>query len=1422
MPTFNNKENKVKSNFSTISISLASPEDISARSCGEVLKPETVNYRTYKPERDGLFCEKIFGPTKDYECYCGKYKRIRYRGIVCDRCGVEVTEKKVRRERMGHIALTVPVAHIWYFKSAPNKISALLGLPAKKLESVIYYEKYIVVNPGDSGLEKMDLLSEDEYLDVLARLPENDELPFDDPRKFVAKMGAEGIYDLLKETDIEGLSKELRVKMLNETSQQRKADHLKRLGVVKWFMESRNINRPEWMIMKVIPVIPPDLRPLVPLDGGRFATTDLNDLYRRVIIRNNRLKKLIEIKAPEVILRNEKRMLQEAVDSLFDNSKKSSAVKSESNRALKSLSDSLKGKQGRFRQNLLGKRVDYSARSVIVVGPELNMHECGLPKFMAAELYKPFIIRKLIERGIVKTVKSAKKIVDRKDPVIWDILENVMKGHPVLLNRAPTLHRLGIQAFQPRIIEGKAIQLHPLACTAFNADFDGDQMAVHLPLGNAAVMEAQLLMLGSQNILNPANGTPITVPSQDMVLGLYYITKVRPGAKGEGMNFYGPEEVIVAYNEKAIDMHAEIGVRLPVDKMDPSKGYEIKKTTAGRIIVNQYVPDEVPYVNEILGKKSLRKIITEVIKSTGVTRTAQFLDDIKNLGYDQAFRAGISFNLGDVIIPAEKASLIEEGYKQVEEVKNNYAMGFITNNERYNKVIDLWGAIDNKLTKIVEKQISADQQGFNPVYMMLDSGARGSTQQIKQLCGMRGLMAKPQKSGAAGAEIIENPIISNLKEGMTVLEYFISTRGARKGMADTALRTADSGYLTRRLVDVSHDVIITEEDCGTLRGLIATAIKNKDEIIESLGERILGRTSVHDIFNPLTGELIIKAGEEIREATANLIEIRSVLTCESRKGVCAKCYGRNLATSRMVEKGEVVGVIAAQSIGEPGTQLTLRTFHVGGTASSTAADSSIVAKYDGKLVFEELRTIQKVGEDGSVQEIVVSRMTEVSIIDENTGITYSHYDVPYGSKLYFKDGDTIKNGDLLCEWDPYNAITIVETAGKVQFDNLIEGVTFREEAADEFAVNKDKVIIESRDKTKNPSILILDDEGNQIRQYNLPVGAHLIANNGDKVNVGDVIIKIPRAIGKSSDITGGLPRVTELFEARTPSSPAILAEINGEVLMGKVKRGNREIIVKNKSGVEKHYLVPLTKQILVQENDYVKAGTRLSDGGISPTDILNILGPVKAQDYIVNEVQAVYRLQGVKINDKHFEIIVRQMMRKVEIDEPGDTRFLEQQVVDKLEFMEENDRIWGKKVVVDAGDSQNLQPGQIVTARKLRDENSMLKRRDLKPVSVRDAVPATSTQILQGITRAALQTSSFMSAASFQETTKVLNEAAINGKVDRLEGMKENVICGHLIPAGTGQREFDKVIVGSKEEYDRMLANKKTVLDYAVDDKVEE
>ena len=1413
MPTFN-KENKVKSNFERISIALASPEDIKERSSGEVLKPETVNYRTYKPERDGLFCEKIFGPTKDYECHCGKYKRIRYRGIVCDRCGVEVTEKKVRRERMGHIELTVPVAHIWYFKSAPNKIAALLGIAAKKLESVIYYEKYIVIRPGVSEMAKLDLLSEDEYLDFYAQHPEQYNMPADDPDKFVAGMGAEAIYELLKEIDVDALAKELRHKMVKETSQQRKAEALKRLSIVKWFQESKGINRPEWMILKVIPVIPPDLRPLVPLDGGRFATSDLNDLYRRVIIRNNRLKRLIEIKAPEVILRNEKRMLQEAVDSLFDNSKKSNAVKSEANRTLKSLSDSLKGKQGRFRQNLLGKRVDYSARSVIVVGPELKMHECGLPKFMAAELYKPFIIRKLIERGIVKTVKSAKKIVDRKDAVIWDILENVMKGHPVLLNRAPTLHRLGIQAFQPKMIEGKAIQLHPLACTAFNADFDGDQMAVHLPLGNAAILEAQLLMLGSHNILNPANGTPITVPSQDMVLGLYYITKARPGVKGEGMNFYGPEEVIIALNEKAIDIHASINVRLPKDKLHPEAGTEMLKTTPGRIIVNQLVPQEVPYINDVLGKKSLRKIISNVIKYTGVARTAQFLDDIKDLGYNMAFRGGLSFNLGDVIIPEEKKALIDNGYNTVESIKANFSMGFITNNERYNKVIDLWSSIDNQITGIVEKQISSDQQGFNPVYMMLDSGARGSTAQIKQLCGMRGLMAKPQKSGGQGAEIIENPIISNLKEGMSVLEYFISTHGARKGLADTALKTADAGYLTRRLVDVSHDVIINEEDCGTLRGLVATAIKSKDEIVESLGERILGRTSVHDIFNPLTGELIIPAGEEITEDIANLIEslpieqveIRSVLTCESRKGVCAKCYGRNLASGRMVERGEVVGVIAAQSIGEPGTQLTLRTFHVGGTASSTASENSIISKYNGKLEFEELRTIERVSEDG-VQDVVVSRTTEVRIVDENTGITYSQYDVPYGSILYKKDGAAVKKGDLICEWDAYNAITIIETAGKVRFDSMIDGVTFREEMADEYSLNRDKVIIESRDKSKNPTINIVDEFGESKKQYNLPVGAHVMVEDGDDVKVGDIIIKIPRAIGKSSDITGGLPRVTELFEARNPSNPAIVSEINGEVIMGKIKRGNREIIIKNRSGLEKHYLVPLTKQILVQENDYVKAGTRLSDGAVSPTDILNILGPIKVQEYIVNEIQEVYRLQGVKINDKHFEIIVRQMMRKVQINDPGDTEFLPEELVDKWLFMDTNDNIYGKFYVMDAGDSQTYEEGDIITAREMRGENSSLERQGLKMMVLREAKPATASQVLQGITRAALKTNSFMSAASFQETTKVLSEAAIRGRVDTLEGLKENVICGHSIPAGTGQKQYQELLVAPASEGQKNLAD---------------
>ena len=1418
------KDNKIKSNFSKISIGLASPEEILENSSGEVLKPETINYRTYKPERDGLFCERIFGPVKDYECHCGKYKRIRYKGIVCDRCGVEVTEKKVRRERMGHIQLVVPVAHIWYFRSLPNKIGYLLGLPTKKLDAIIYYERYVVIQPGvkRDSLAVYDLLSEEEYLEVLDNLPKDNQLLDDtDPEKFIAKMGAEAIYDLLARLDLDELSYELRHRANTDGSQQRKSEALKRLQVVESFRASKMRNRPEWMILKVVPVIPPELRPLVPLDGGRFATSDLNDLYRRVIIRNNRLKRLMEIKAPEVILRNEKRMLQEAVDSLLDNSRKSSAVKTDANRPLKSLSDSLKGKQGRFRQNLLGKRVDYSARSVIVVGPELKMHECGLPKNMAAELYKPFVIRKLIERGIVKTVKSAKKIVDRKEPVVWDILEHVMKGHPVLLNRAPTLHRLGIQAFQPKMIEGKAIQLHPLACTAFNADFDGDQMAVHLPLGNEAILEAQMLMLGAHNILNPANGAPITVPSQDMVLGLYYITKLRPGAKGEGLVFYGPEEAEIAYNEGKVTLHSK--VKVMVKDLDENGNIVevLRETSVGRVLVNEIVPAEVGYINEILSKKSLRDIIGNVIKVCGVTRAAQFLDDIKDLGYKMAFKGGLSFNLADVIIPPEKEALVNEGYAEVEQIMANYNMGFITYNERYNQIIDTWTHVNSKLSNILMKQLSSDNQGFNSVYMMLDSGARGSKEQIRQLSGMRGLMAKPQKSGAEGGQIIENPILANFKEGLSVLEYFISTHGARKGLADTALKTADAGYLTRRLVDVAHDVIIHEEDCGTLRGLVCTEIKNNEEVVASLYERILGRVSVHDVQHPLTGEILVHAGDEITEDIAQIIqespiervEIRSVLTCESKKGVCAKCYGRNLSTSRLVQKGEAVGVIAAQSIGEPGTQLTLRTFHVGGIASNIAAVSNVTSRYDGILEIDELRTVDSIDETGKKVMIVVGRLAEMRIIDPNTKIVLTTTNIPYGSKLFFNSGAELKKGDVVCEWDPFNAVIVSEVSGKVKFENVVEGVTYKVES-DEQTGLREKIIIESKDRARVPSANIVDENGQVLKTYSLPVGAHLMVDENSALRSGEVFVKIPRAVGKAGDITGGLPRVTELFEARNPSNPAVVSEIDGEVTFGKVKRGNREIAVTSKTGQVQKYLVPLSKQILVQENDYVRAGTPLSDGAVTPSDILAIKGPTAVQEYIVNEVQDVYRLQGVKINDKHFEVIVRQMMRKVEIIDPGDTRFLEQQVVDKHDFMEENDRIWGKKVVVDAGDSQTLKPGQIVTPRKLRDENSMLKRRDMKLVEVRDAIPATSNQILQGITRAALQTSSFMSAASFQETTKVLNEAAINGKVDRLEGMKENVICGHLIPAGTGQREFDKIIVGSKEEFDRVFANRKNVTDF--------
>ena len=1423
------QDNTVQKKFNKISIGLASPESILADSRGEVLKPETINYRTHKPERDGLFCERIFGPVKDYECACGKYKRIRYKGIICDRCGVEVTEKKVRRERVGHINLVVPVAHIWYFRSLPNKIGYLLGLPSKKLDMIIYYERYVVIQPGTAvneegePVKKMDFLTEEEYLNIAEALPqENQYLEDSDPNKFIAKMCAECLIELLSRINLEELSFELRHKANTETSKQRKTEALKRLQVVEALKDGNQNreNKPEWMIMKAIPVIPPELRPLVPLDGGRFATSDLNDLYRRVIIRNNRLKRLVEIKAPEVILRNEKRMLQESVDSLFDNTRKSSAVKTDSNRPLKSLSDSLKGKQGRFRQNLLGKRVDYSARSVIVVGPELKLFECGLPKNMAAELYKPFIIRKLIERGIVKTVKSAKKIIDKKEPVVWDILENVLKGHPVLLNRAPTLHRLGIQAFQPKLIEGKAIQLHPLVCTAFNADFDGDQMAVHLPLGPEAILEAQLLMLASHNILNPANGSPVTVPSQDMVLGLYYMTKLRKSTKevkitGEGLTFYSPEEVIIAYNEKRVDLNAQIRVRTVDFNAEGELATQIIETTVGRVLFNEKVPAAAGYINEVLTKKSLRDIIHGILKATSVPETAAFLDEIKSLGYNFAFKGGLSFSLGDIIIPQEKYAMIDSANKQVDGIMANYNMGLITNNERYNQVIDIWTSTNAELTELSMKRIREDQQGFNSVYMMLDSGARGSKEQIRQLTGMRGLMAKPKKSNAGGGEIIENPILSNFKEGLSILEYFISTHGARKGLADTALKTADAGYLTRRLVDVSQDVIVNTDDCGTLRGITVEPLKKNEEVVEKLEERIVGRTSLNDVYDPLTEELLVAAGDHINEAVAKKIEaspiesieVRSALTCEAKTGICAKCYGRNLATGKMVQKGEAVGVVAAQSIGEPGTQLTLRTFHVGGIAGNISEENNLAVKFDGVAEIEDLKTVKGKDSEGNDVDIVISRTSEIKLVDKKTGIVLSTNNIPYGSTIFVKNGQSLKKGTVVCQWDPYNGVIISEFSGKVRFENIEQGVTYQVEI-DEQTGFQEKVISESRNKKLIPTLHIEDSKGSVIRSYNLPVGAHLMVEDKDKINIGKILVKIPRKSSKAGDITGGLPRVTELFEARNPSNPAVVSEIDGVVSFGKIKRGNREIIIESKTGDIKKYLVKLSNQILVQENDFVKAGMPLSDGSVTPNDILNIKGPSAVQQYLVNEVQEVYRLQGVKINDKHFEVVVRQMMRKVRIEDSGDTIFLENQLVHKSDFIDENDDIFGKKVIEDAGDSAALKAGQIVSARELRDENSILKREDKALVAARDARPATATPILQGITRASLQTKSFISAASFQETTKVLNEAAVNGKVDTLEGLKENVIVGHRIPAGTGLRAYDNMIVGSSEELESLMKAK--------------
>jgi DNA-directed RNA polymerase subunit beta' len=1422
------KENRPRATFSKITIGLASPDSILERSYGEVLKPETINYRTYKPERDGLFCERIFGPVKDYECACGKYKRIRYKGIVCDRCGVEVTEKKVRRERMGHIKLVVPVVHIWYFKSLPNKIGYLLGMSSKKLESIIYYERYVVIQPGirtDKGQNYGDLLTEEEYLEILDTLPkDNQYLPDEDPQKFMAKMGAEAVHDLLERIELDQLSFDLRNAAANETSQQRKADALKRLSVVEAFRDanSRITNRPEWMVMQYIPVIPPELRPLVPLDGGRFASSDLNDLYRRVIIRNNRLKRLLEIKAPEVILRNEKRMLQEAIDSLFDNSRKSNAVKAEGGRALKSLSDVLKGKQGRFRQNLLGKRVDYSGRSVIVVGPELKLHECGLPKDMAAELFKPFIIRKLIERGIVKTVKSARKLVDKKEAIVWDILENILKGHPVMLNRAPTLHRLSIQAFQPKLIEGKAIQLHPLVCTAFNADFDGDQMAVHVPLSSAAVLEAQLLMLSSHNILNPQNGTPITLPSQDMVLGLYYITKGKKSTpaervKGEGKAFYSAEEVIIAYNEGQIDLHAFIKVKTNVRTGADKIEYKLLETTVGRVLFNQHVPVEVGFVNALLTKKSLREIIGNIIKWTNIPKTVKFLDDIKQLGFRMAFRGGLSFNINDLIIPDTKEQQLDNAKVEVDEVWDNYNMGLITNNERYNQIVDIWSRVDTRITESLIVELANDKQGFNSVYMMLDSGARGSKQQIKQLAGIRGLMAKPRKSGSTGSEIIENPILSNFKGGLNVLDYFISTHGARKGLADTALKTADAGYLTRRLVDVAQDVVITEEDCGTLRGIATSALKDNEDIVEPLYDRILGRTSLHDVYDPQNDEkLIVTAGDQITEeigkaiedAGIEIVEIRSVLTCESKRGVCVKCYGKNLATGYTAQKGDAVGIIAAQSIGEPGTQLTLRTFHVGGVAGSASVESTMLAKFEGTVQFDGLRTVTTKNNDGENVQIVIGRTGEVRIMDVKNDRLLITNNVPYGATLNVKDGQKLLKGDVICSWDPFNNVVIAEIAGNVKFDAVIEGITYREEA-DEQTGHREKVVIETKDKTKIPGINI--EGGKEIKNYNLPVGSHIIIEEGEEVRAGQVIVKIPRVLGKLRDITGGLPRVTELFEARNPGNPAIVSEIDGVVTFGNVKRGNREIIVEAKDGVIKKYLVPLTRQILAQDGDFIKAGAQLSDGQVAPADILSIKGPFAVQEYVVNEIQEVYRLQGVKINDKHIEVIVRQMMRKLTIVDPGDTRFLEEDTVDKFEYLEENDWIFDKKVVTDPGESGKLKAGQIVSLREVREENSILRRNDKKLAEFRDANAATSAPLLLGITKASLGTQSWISAASFQETTKVLSSAAIQGKSDDMLGLKENVITGHPIPAGTGLRDFENMIVGSKEEYELLQTTREAM-----------
>ncbi len=1391
MAFFDRQEKTVKKSFDAISISLASSDKILERSYGEVTKPETINYRSFKPEKDGLFCEKIFGPVRDWECHCGKYKRIRYKGIICDRCGVEVTTKSVRRERMGHISLAVPVVHIWFWKSLPSKIGYILGKSAKELERIIYYESYVVIEPGNSGLKQYDLISEEEYFRIMSEYAESGQQDGEGDG-FVAKIGGEAILDILKRTDIHQLSAELRRQVKEETSHQRKSEALKRLRVIEALKKSTN--RPEWMVLSVIPVIPPELRPLVPLEGGRFATSDLNDLYRRVIIRNNRLKKLMEIKAPEVILRNEKRMLQEAVDALFDNGRKTAAVRGDGNRPLKSLSDMLRGKQGRFRQNLLGKRIDYSGRSVIVVGPELRMHECGLPKEMALELFKPFVIRKLVERGLVKTVKSAKKMVDKRGSEVWDILEEIIDDHPVLLNRAPTLHRLGIQAFQPYLIEGKAIQIHPLVCAAFNADFDGDQMAVHVPLSYYSQIETRLLMLSSHNILSPAHGRPLAIPSQDIVLGIYYLTKMRPGEPGEGKLFSSTDEVLLAYAERHLGLHAKIKVRIDG---------EIVETTTGRVVFNEALPEGIPYVNELLTKRRMEEIVAMVYKKYGNYRTAEFLDQLKQLGFDYAMKSGATVGIEDVRIPEEKEKLIEEATKKVATIQKQYEKGVITDGERYNKIIDIWTHTTNDIAEKLFTHLEKDRGGFNPIYMMADSGARGSKEQIRQLAGMRGLMAKPQKkmTGQMG-EIIEDPITANFREGLSVLEYFISTHGARKGLADTALKTADAGYLTRRLVDVAQDVIITEADCNTILGIRIGDLKEGEEIIEPLADRILGRVAAEDVFDPQTQEVIVEAGALIDEDTAEKIadsgletvRIRSVLTCEAKRGVCAACYGRNLATGKLVEIGEAVGVMAAQSIGEPGTQLTLRTFHIGGTASRIAAQSQVAAKQAGKIQFDNLKYV--VHEDGAM--IAVGRNGRLKIIDENNRVT-AQYNIPYGAQVVVKEGDEVEKGTVVFQWDPYTTSILSNHDGIVKYVDLKEKVTFREEL-DETTGLKQRVTIETRNRSLNPQIVIVDKDGKKLSNYILPTRAHLQVQDGQEVKAGQVLAKIPREIAKTRDITGGLPRVAELFEARRPKEPAIVSEIDGIVHFGEIRRGIRRIIVKSRDGMEeKNYLIPYGKHVLVHEGDYVQAGEKLCEGSVAPEDILNIMGPNKVQEYLVNEIQEVYRLQGVRINDKHIEVIVRQMLQKVRVEDPGDTEYLEGDQVDKITFMEENEKIRNKVVITDSGDSK-FKVDELVDKDEFEQTNAKLKEAGKTPAAARPTQPATFLPLLLGITKASLTTESFISAASFQETTRVLTDASIEGKVDRLLGLKENVIMGHLIPAGTGLNKFKKIWVKPRVE----------------------